>query len=154
MTQHSKTFSKIHGIEKHTGTDTAMLYAHGGDEAGTASYTKCHNIHMSDVVVGGDPVAAVVAFAKRQFRTMGFCFLYAVKGSSVVQLMKQGHFAQRDVKILIAEGYTEFFYSSAFACKLFMLPSGEIVELEKSIDCSPKATTTAALRFGRAMGLV
>lgn len=118
----SKTFTKIHGIEKHTGNNTAMLYAHGGDEAGTASYTKCHNIHSTDAV-------AVVDFARKQFRTMGFCFLYAVKGSLVVQLMKQGHFAQRDIKPYIADSYTEFFYSSAFACKTFML------------------------RFGRAMGL-
>ena len=146
MTQHS-TFSKIHGIEKHTGTDTVMLYAHGGDEAGTASYTKCHNIHSTDA-------AAIVDFARKQFRTMGFCFLYVVKGSSVVQLMKKGHFAQRDLKSYIADGYTEFFYSSAFACKTFMLADGSIVDLAKSVDCSPQATTTAALRFGRAMGLV
>lgn len=152
----SKTFTKIHGIEKHTGTDTAMLYAHGGEEAGTASYTKCHNIHMGDTSFAWqiDRLAvAVVDFARKQFRTMGFCFLYAVRGSSVVQLMKQGHFAQRDIKPYIADSYTEFFYSSAFACKTFMLPNGSIVDLAHSVDCSPKTTTTTALRFGRAMGL-
>lgn len=149
----SKTFTKIHGIEKHTGTNTAMLYAHGGDEAGTASYTKCHNIHVKSFDSQTVLASAVVDFARKQFRTMGFCFLYAVKGSSVVQLMKQGHFAQRDIKPYIADGYTEFFYSSAFACKTFMLADGSIVDLEKSIDCSPAKTTTTALRFGRAMGL-
>lgn len=156
----TKTFSTIHGLDKRIATDTGMLYTH---DNGTASFCKMHTLHLpgNQAVLearhaadAGASAAKTVIFAKSQFSTMGFCFLYAVKGKSVVGLMKRGRFAQRDVKMLIAEGYTEFFYSNTFTCKLFMLPSGEIVELEKSVDCSPKATTTAALRFGRAMGLV
>ena len=52
------------------------------------------------------------------------------------------------------DGYTEFFYNLAFACKVFMLPSGEIVELDGQIDCSPAKTTSAARSLGRAMGVL
>jgi hypothetical protein len=141
------TFTKINGLDTRNVGDTGMLYSHGGAEAGTASFCRTHNLHSTDA-------AAIVDFARKQFRTMGFCFLYAVKGDKVVSLMKQGHFAQRDLKPFITEGYTEFFYSSAFTCKIFMLPDGRIVEQAEAIDCSPKKTTTIALRFGRAMGLV
>lgn len=143
----STTFSKIHGLDQRNPSNTAMLYSHGGDEAGTASLSVCHNIHSTDA-------AAIVAHSKGQFRTMGFCFLYAVRGDEVVSLMKQGHFAQRDVKVLIAEGFTEFFYSNSFTCKTYMLPSGKIVKLSRSVDCSPATTMKTALRFGRALGLV
>ena len=143
----SLTFSKINGLNKRNPSNTAMLYSHGGSEAGTASLSLCHNIHSSDAT-------AIVAHSKGQFRTMGFCFLYAVKGDEVVSLMKRGHFAQRDVKGLIAEGFTEFFYSDCYTCKTYMLPSGAIVTLRRSIDCSPVATTTEALRFGRTLGVV
>lgn len=142
-----QTFTKIHGLDKRNPSNTAMLYTHGGDEAGTASLSVCHNIHSTDA-------AAIVDFSKKQFRTMGFCWLYAVKGDDVVSLMKRGHFAQRDVKGLIQEGFTEFFYSNSFTCKTYMLPSGKIVTLSRNVDCSPVKTLVAALRYGRAMGLV
>ncbi len=141
----SMTFSKIHGLDKRNPSNTAMLYSHGGDEAGTASLSVCHNIHSTDA-------GAVVEFSKKQFRTGGFCWLYAVKGNEVVSMMKQGHFAQRDIKGMVAEGFTEFFYSNSFTCKIYMLPSGKIVKLSRSIDCSPAATTKTAMRFGRALG--
>ena len=141
------TFTKINGLDKRIAGNTGMLYSHGGDEAGTASFCRTHNIHSTDA-------AAIVDFARKQFRTMGFCFLYAVKGDKVVSLMKQGHFAQRDLKPFLAAGFIEFFYSSAFTCKIFMLADGRIVEQAEAIDCSPKKTTATALRFGRAMGLV
>lgn len=137
----TKTFTTIYGLDKRNQSDAGMLYTH---DDGTASFCKLHTIHSADT-------AAIVAHAKRRFSTMGFCF-YAVKGSSVVQLMKQGRFAQRDIKALVADGYTEFCYSSAFACKLFMLADSSIVEIERKIDCSPRETTVAALRLGRAMG--
>ena len=44
----SLTFSKIHGLDKRNPNNTAMLYSHGGSEAGTASLSLCHNIHSSD----------------------------------------------------------------------------------------------------------
>ena len=146
-TKTSTNFTKIHGLDKRNPADTGMLYSHGGAEAGTASFCKCYNIHSTDP-------AAIVAHARGQFRTMGFCFLYAVKGSSVVALMKRGHFAQRDVRRLVDDGYTEFFYNLGFACSVFMLPSGEIVEVDGQIDCSPAKTTSAAVAMGRAMGVL
>ena len=143
----TKTFTKINGLDKRDPADTGMLYSHDSHEAGTASFCKCHNIHSTNP-------AAIVEHARKQFSTMGFRWLYAVKGSSVIALMKRGSFAQRDVKQLVADGYTEFFYNLSFACKTFMLPSGEIVELSQSVDCSPAKTTSAALSLGRAMGVL
>lgn len=111
----------------------------------TASVCRTHNIHSTDP-------AQIVAHARGQFRTMGFCFLYAVGGGQVVSLMKRGHFAQRDVRPLIEAGFTEFFYSDAFACKVFMLPNGQIVELAREIDCSPSKTTAAAMAWRNVIG--
>lgn len=148
MTQtNSKNFSKIHSMDKRNAGDACMLYPHGGAEAGTASVCELRTIHSTDA-------KTIVAHAARQFRTMGFCFLYAIKGSSVVSLMKRGHFAQRDVRALVAEGYNEWCYSSVFSCKTFMLADGSIVETEQQIDCSPRETTAAALQLGRAMGML
>lgn len=141
------TFTKIHGLDKRNAADTGMLYSHDQHEAGTASFCKCHSIHSTDP-------AAIVAHARKQWSTVGFCWLYARKGSTVVALMKRGHFAKRDVHGLVTDGFTEFFYNLCFACKVFMLPSGEIVELSKTIDCSPAKTTSAAMRLGRAVGVL
>jgi hypothetical protein len=92
---------------------------------------------------------AIKEFAARDFATMGMRFMYAVNHESrkVVQLVKTGNkFAQRDVKPLLAEGFTEWALPY-MAPKHWRFPDGEIVKLAGTVDCSPVETTRKALAF-------
>jgi len=85
-------------------------------------------------------------FAATDFATMGMRFMYAVNHETreVVRLAKTGNkFAQRDVKPLIAKGFTEWSLPY-MAPKNWRFTDGEIVQISGDIDCSPVATTRKA----------
>jgi hypothetical protein len=88
--------------------------------------------------------------------TGGFSLQFAINRESreVVELFKKGRIAQRDVKELIARGFTEWSFSWAWAPGHFLFPDGTIVTVAEKIDLSPKETTVDALRFGVALGTI
>jgi hypothetical protein len=99
-------------------------------------------------LVSTDP-KAIKEFAALDFATMGMRFMYAVNHETrqVVRLVKTGNkFAQRDVKPLIAKGFTEWSLPY-MAPKHWRFTDGEIVKLSGEVDCSPVETTRKALAF-------
>lgn len=121
---------------------TRMLLEHAD---GTASKVRTHNIISSDI-------EEVVAFIKAKGSTThGFEFVYAVKDSQVVEFMKRGRFAKRDLAKMLEEGFREFFVSWAFAGNNFLLASGKIVRSE-SREINPKAITKEAFRMKAMFG--
>jgi hypothetical protein len=77
----------------------------------------------------------VVAFLKKSGLTGGFSVNFAVNPETreVVEVFKKGHPAQRDIKPLIEQGFTEFLFSWAFSGKTFEVDGVEVL-LSRTID--------------------
>lgn len=91
----------------------------------------------------------IVAFLAKDFSTAGMRFAYVVNHDTreVVEIVKTGNkFAQRDVKPLLAAGFTEF-VTPNMAPKNYRLPDGEIIQVSRSIDCSPSKTLRNAMSY-------
>lgn len=87
-----------------------------------------------------DPKAAV-AFLKKAGLTVGCCVAFAANPETkeVVEVIKKGYFNQKDVKPLLAAGFTELMYSWAFAGKNFRFDSGETVKVSRTVDLLKEA---------------
>jgi hypothetical protein len=117
---------------------TRMLYSHGD---GTASQCRTYNIFSGDAKL-------IVSFIKKWgMLTHGYQIVYAVRGYEVVELMKRGYIAQKDLKPLLEMGFMEFFISNTFATKLFLHSDGKQTELVKSLEANPKAITAHAYQM-------
>lgn len=121
---------------------TRMLIERGDN---TASLTKTYNIISKDV-------KEVAAFIKKEGTlTHGFQFVYAVADGKVVEFIKRGYFAQKDIRMMIEEGFGEFLVSWCFAGKNYLLANGEIVKAT-SREINPKAITKEAFRMKALFG--
>jgi len=96
----------------------------------------------------------IVAFLRGMCLTMGMTVVYAINPETreVAHVWRKGRICGRDVKRLLALGYSEWSYSWAWGPDYFQFPDGEIVKLTDDIDLSPVETTLEALRWAPAMG--
>lgn len=95
--------------------------------------------------ISSDP-AEVVAFLARGGTTGGFSISYAVNPATgeVVELFKKGKPVQRDVKPLLAAGYTEWHFDWAFAGKNWKVNGADatsfrVLDFTKWKDIAPWA---------------
>lgn len=95
-------------------------------------------------LASSDP-AEVVAFLKRAGTTGGFSITYAVNPTTgdVVEVFKRGKPVQRDVKPLIANGFTEWHFSWCWCCKEWVVngkpTTVRVLDLTKWEDIAPWA---------------
>jgi len=110
--------------------------------------------NAKDTLVSSDP-REIVKFFKGNCQTAGFTVQYAgnAETGEVVELFKKGRLAQKDVKPLIAEGFTVWTFSWCWAPDTFEWYGENRVTVSRKIDCSPKATTRTAMAYGRALGV-
>lgn len=90
-------------------------------------------------IESSDP-KAVVDHLKKGGLTGGISISFAVNKATgeVVEILKKGYICQRDIKPLVAGGFSEWFYSWAFAGKTFQLDDGSQVTLSRTIDLVPQ----------------
>jgi hypothetical protein len=98
---------------------------------------------------------AIAEFFKGNRLCAGFSTQYAVnpRTREVVEIFKKGKLAQRDIKPLLAEGFTVWSFSWAWAPDTFRI-EGETVKVSRTIDVTPRATSKAAAAYGRALGIL
>lgn len=78
----------------------------------------------------------IVAHLRKGGTTAGFSISFAVNHATgeVIEVFKKGHVNQKDVKPLIEAGFSEWFFSWAFATKNFLLADGRQVKLGRKLD--------------------
>lgn len=92
----------------------------------------------------------VIAHARKGGLTAGFSISFEVHPTKnlVVQIMKSGHLTQKDIKPLLAEGFTEWHYSWAFSGSKFRTEDGTIVDVIKVEKLDPLHLSQWLRAFG------
>ena len=97
----------------------------------TTEGLRPHDLYMAIC----DTPKQAVEHCRHNHTTMGFTIQYALNPSTrqCVEIVKEGKLCQRDIKQLMADGFTVFAYSGCFAAKQFQF-DGHPCALVKTID--------------------
>lgn len=92
----------------------------------------------------------IVAHTRKGGLTAGFSISFAVHPTTflVVEVMKSGHLNQKDIKPLLAAGFTEWHYSWAFSGSKFRTEDGTIVDVIKIEKLDPDHLAQWLRAFG------
>ena len=72
-------------------------------------------------------------FFKGNCTTAGYSINYLTNGTEIIEVVKKGRLVQRDLKELFLQGFTNGFFSWAWAPKRFLI-NGQMLEVSKTIN--------------------